>query len=155
MQVCTLLQTENHTSTPPLCFLQAGCPSCRPTNSVKALKANHPRHSLQQMPQSTNYTKASLPNLYNCLFSFRRQLTTWQCSHLLLRRSCCWAPGSKQSISPAHWAHNSRVGRTNGTDRRTPYHCIDLALRAKHAVPIWYEIRTAVVFNNQLQVVMH
>ena len=39
MQVCTLLQTENHTSTPPLCFLQAGYPSCRPTNSVKALKA--------------------------------------------------------------------------------------------------------------------
>ena len=25
---------------PPLCFLQAGCPSCRPTNSVKALKAH-------------------------------------------------------------------------------------------------------------------
>jgi len=39
VQVCTLLQTDNHTSTPPLCFLQAGCPSCRPTNSVKALKA--------------------------------------------------------------------------------------------------------------------
>jgi len=39
MQVCTLLQKDNHTSTPPLYFLQAGCPSCRPTNSVKALKA--------------------------------------------------------------------------------------------------------------------
>ena len=39
MQVCTSLQTDNHTSTPPLSFLQAGCPSCRPTNSVKALKA--------------------------------------------------------------------------------------------------------------------
>jgi len=39
MQVCTSLQTHNHTSSPPLlCFLQAGCPSCRPTNSVKALK---------------------------------------------------------------------------------------------------------------------
>jgi len=38
MQVCTLLQTDNHTSTPPV-FLQAGCPSCRQTNSVKALKA--------------------------------------------------------------------------------------------------------------------
>ena len=25
---------------PPLSFLQAGCPSCHPTNSVKALKAN-------------------------------------------------------------------------------------------------------------------
>jgi len=39
MQVCTLLQTDNHASTPPLSFLQAGCPSCRPTSSVKALKA--------------------------------------------------------------------------------------------------------------------
>ena len=33
---CTLLQTDNHASSPPLSFLQAGCPSCRPTNSVKA-----------------------------------------------------------------------------------------------------------------------
>ena len=40
MQVCTLLQTDNHASTQPLSFLQAGCPSGRPTNSVKALKAN-------------------------------------------------------------------------------------------------------------------
>ena len=39
MQVCTSLQTNNHASTTPLSFLQAGCPSCRPTNSVKALKA--------------------------------------------------------------------------------------------------------------------
>jgi len=38
MQVCTSLQTNNHASTPPLRFLQARCPSCRPTNSVKALK---------------------------------------------------------------------------------------------------------------------
>jgi len=39
MQVCTTLQTDNHASTSPLSFLQAGCPSCRPTNSAKALKA--------------------------------------------------------------------------------------------------------------------
>ena len=38
MQVCTLLQTDNQATTPPLCFLQVGCPSCRPTNSVKASK---------------------------------------------------------------------------------------------------------------------
>jgi len=37
MHVCTSLQTDNHASTRPLCFLQAGCPSCCPTNSVKAL----------------------------------------------------------------------------------------------------------------------
>jgi len=41
MQNCTLLQTDNHASNPPLSFLQAGCPSCRPTNSVKALKATN------------------------------------------------------------------------------------------------------------------
>jgi len=46
MQVCTWLQTDNHTSTPPLCFLQAGCPSCRPTNSVKALKLQQSMHNL-------------------------------------------------------------------------------------------------------------
>jgi len=39
MQVCTSLQTDNHASTPPLSFVQAGCPSCYPTKSVKALKA--------------------------------------------------------------------------------------------------------------------
>jgi len=41
MQICTSLQTDNHASTPPLSFLQAGCSSCRPTNSVKALLQRH------------------------------------------------------------------------------------------------------------------
>ena len=39
MQVSTSLQIDNHANTSPLSFLQTGCPSCRPTNSVKALKA--------------------------------------------------------------------------------------------------------------------
>jgi len=43
MQVCTLLQTDDHASTPPVphhsVFLQAGCTSCNQTNSIKALKA--------------------------------------------------------------------------------------------------------------------
>jgi len=39
MQDYTTLQSDNHASTPPPSFLQAGCPSCRTTNSVKALKA--------------------------------------------------------------------------------------------------------------------
>jgi len=47
MQVCILLQitmpVPHHSS-----FLQAGCPFCRPTNSVKALKA---------ISQSINATK--------------------------------------------------------------------------------------------------
>jgi len=46
MQVCTSLQTDNRASTSPLSFLQAGCPSCRPTNNVKALKAKSNTSSL-------------------------------------------------------------------------------------------------------------
>ena len=36
--ICISLQTDNHTNTSSLQFLQAGCSSCCPTNSVKALK---------------------------------------------------------------------------------------------------------------------
>jgi len=35
MQVCTSLQTDNHTSFTPFSFLQAGCPSCRQTKVSK------------------------------------------------------------------------------------------------------------------------
>jgi len=58
MQVCVSLQTDNHASTPPLSFLQAGCPSCRPTNSVKALKG------LQQHKMNTKKLKPGLVALY-------------------------------------------------------------------------------------------
>jgi len=69
MQICTSLQTNNHASTPPLSFLQAGCPSCHPTNSVKALKAlltylhwfeNHTRSPLDDNSFSTT-TGAQMP----------------------------------------------------------------------------------------------
>jgi len=33
--ICISLQRDNHTSTSPLSFLQARCPSCRPNNRVK------------------------------------------------------------------------------------------------------------------------
>jgi len=39
IQVCTSLQTDNHANNPPLSLLQTRCPSCHPTESVKALKA--------------------------------------------------------------------------------------------------------------------
>ena len=37
VQVCTLLQTDNHVSTPPLSYYR---PSCHQTNSIKALKTS-------------------------------------------------------------------------------------------------------------------
>jgi len=39
IQVCTSLQTDNHASTPPLCFFTGQMPFLLPTNSVKELKA--------------------------------------------------------------------------------------------------------------------
>jgi len=55
MQVCTSLHTDNHASTPLVSFLQAGCPSCRPTNSVKALKAYLCNCITHYFPRSTHF----------------------------------------------------------------------------------------------------
>jgi len=50
-QVCISLQTDNHTSTPSLNI----CPCCRPTNSIKALKANNtPEMNALQWAKVTN-----------------------------------------------------------------------------------------------------
>ena len=49
MQVCISLQTDNYASTPPLSFLEAGCPSCHPTNNFKALKAFCSVHSVSRL----------------------------------------------------------------------------------------------------------
>jgi len=58
MQVCTSLQTDNHVRTPPLSFLQAGCPSCRPTNSVEALKTREQYAQLSNITR-VNWSKAT------------------------------------------------------------------------------------------------
>jgi len=64
MQVHTLLQTDNHTSTPPLSFLQAGCPSCRPTNTVKALNANQSTKGKQLISSKKIKTTAKARRSY-------------------------------------------------------------------------------------------
>jgi len=48
-----------HTSSSPLSFSQAGCPSCRPTNSVKALKAGFTSHSTQNRSFPKRFHKPS------------------------------------------------------------------------------------------------
>ena len=47
MQVCTSLQTGNHASTPPV-----WCSFCRPTNSVKALKATVNSSNITYLPKT-------------------------------------------------------------------------------------------------------
>jgi len=81
MQVCTSLQTDNHASTPPLkSFLQAGCPSCRPTNSVKALKAINHLQLTGKYPAGCSMVCLAV----GC--QGRQQCITWQqqCSNLLI-----------------------------------------------------------------------
>jgi len=41
------------------CFLQAGCPSCRPTNSIKALKASEVKHLLRKQVANQNIKSLS------------------------------------------------------------------------------------------------
>ena len=54
-------QADNHASTLPLSFLQAACPSCCPTNSIKALKAisSHWRPCLK-----FSLTSSKIPRLF-------------------------------------------------------------------------------------------
>jgi len=71
MQICTSPQTDNDASTPPLSFLQAGCPSSHPTNSVKSLKANPSYTVIPVLPtvQQIKFTHATyLTMLYNTAF---------------------------------------------------------------------------------------
>jgi len=46
-----------YASIPPLSFLQTGCPSCRPTNSIKAMKAGSEiqRKNLNGIMRRWNY----------------------------------------------------------------------------------------------------
>ena len=70
MQVCTSLQTDNHAITPPLSFLQAGCPSCQPTNSVKALKASKINiRTMKTVKPNTKHKHCVLLWLGNCVLS--------------------------------------------------------------------------------------
>jgi len=104
MQICTLLQTDNHISTPLLCFLQAGCPSCRPTNSVKALKA----HDNDAM---VSKTKAG-PGQYNLQDPYKRRkhAQSWLVSFEILYSTCvvpqtlsCYGNRTFAATGPRLW----------------------------------------------------
>jgi len=69
MQICILTQTHNHASIPPLNFSQAGCPSCHPTNSVKALQATSKNKftTLDVLPP-TSVNQYTVLNYYQHLY---------------------------------------------------------------------------------------
>jgi len=73
MQVRTSLQTDNHASTSPPSFLQAGCPSCRPTNGVEALKAKLPSDTSSDN-LGTGISAAMFAHIYTDLFILFREV---------------------------------------------------------------------------------
>ena len=90
-QVCTSLQTDNHASTPPLSFLQAGCLSCHPTNSVKALKA----YRLQTVQHISK-------NFFQQVVRQRLLLIDWRLSRTKQPLWCthCDAPSQSSATTP-------------------------------------------------------
>jgi len=111
MQICTLPQTDNHASIPPLSFLQAVCPLCRPINSVKALKAVLIRnlncqnwvHSIQHFSTTVQYKIDYMVEPS----SYWVQHRSIQCSvicavglHCL--ETVCWVPEKASGLSEYH-----------------------------------------------------
>jgi len=97
MQICTSPHTDNHASTPPLTFLQARCPSCRPTTSVKALKVNRLAGAEKTKPNTKKQEIQTTLHPFNGLFS----RTTWVSRHpkgkpfwILMKQRQCGSSGS-------------------------------------------------------------
>jgi len=91
----TLLQTDNHISTQLLCFLQAGCPSCCPTNSVKALKAKTGWIYVINTQQIKSHAQKSISGINTSSHTF--SVSPWMT-----------APSMLQSITTSvHWHQGS------------------------------------------------
>jgi len=67
MQVCIMLQTDNHASTPPLSFLHAGCPPFLPPNQQ--------RQSNEGITLKTKTHSANVPSGRPPLLSARPAVT--------------------------------------------------------------------------------
>ena len=84
MQICcTSPQTDNHASIPPLSFLQARCPFCRPTNSIKVLKACHV-NTLQNIITELERRSAKHIPLVCPQLIFGNIVNAWQMCYLQL-----------------------------------------------------------------------
>jgi len=77
MKVCTLLQTDNHISTPPLCFYRPG-----------ALPATQPTASSTEAPQHSDFSK-KFHQVGPCVYVYRCVQQSYKTA-----RSSCQHPAS-------------------------------------------------------------
>jgi len=103
MQVCTSLQTDNHSTTAPLlCFLQAGCPSCCPTYSLRALKAKQRSSCLLKHCNGMHMNPSISTNVLNSCMFFKK--TTTVLSLFFLKKSVCTqSTFSHTDAAPCEW----------------------------------------------------
>ena len=95
MQVGILLLTDNHATNPPLSFLQAGCPSCRPTNSVEAhlyLLANFDKHA----------NRTCIATIRACHSVYKRETDMTEFTDLWMLPACYWTR-ERHGHSAPHW----------------------------------------------------
>jgi len=103
-------------------FLQAGCPSCRPTNSVKALKGNYhiPWTCLPKLTWGSSnfclwpliapgYLRGGLPCLSSALW----------CQYLIMCGRCVWLLCRYCWQYSANWTFSSAVRQTTTRRRKT------------------------------------
>jgi len=90
--------TSVHLHHPP-CFLQAGCPSCHPTNSVKALKANRERYEPINLDRLALYVDMKL----NCTAG------GLQMSEFVTRHAVCYSCSSKIQNGLPLWCRLTQV----------------------------------------------
>ena len=122
MQVCTSLQTDNHASTPPLSFLQTGCPSCRPTNSVQTLIETHKHIYIQSKNQKSNQG-CIMPRSLAEFIQFKHGSWQRRCYLFWFRRQG-WRTGLQTRCGSMIW-HSCLTGHgphwTHGS--LLPMHC--------------------------------
>jgi len=108
------MPTSHHSS-----FLQAGCPSCRPTNSVKALKALTAQNKIRSgVPHSLNdYIPAGMVVVWPMVLSTWLELR-WE---TVCRHVACQLVTSHHShhshLPLAGWEMSARWGRRNSGQR--------------------------------------
>jgi len=83
-----ICKSAPHPSTPPLGFLQTRCPSCHPTNSVKALKAHTPLFCVSSKKISTKNKQLGIWTTMQFPFTL-----TWRnVQHTQLVQNLCSTP---------------------------------------------------------------
>jgi len=124
MQICTSLETNNHASTPPLSFLQAGCPSCHPTNSVKALKEQH----LLKQHRHVNKLNDHL-----------RWFQSWRSQLNILLQWHCKTWHNRNTIAPYEMSPHQRYNITSRSPETTEPSLTD-CYTPKQLILCWLEL---------------